>query len=331
MKCCKSHCAGCNSKIKRRSSAQKKMVVKGCFSGLKQEQALASARSEGSECAVHSTAPRGRLIAVPWEGRDLPTPFDVGCARLKYGIRPDGMAYLSVESYDVPATSDMVNCTVEWLDDFVKLDTSQQGFVAVYDFRNVAIPSMERVKQMATLSAESHRHSLFEKCMKECRIILEGGMNYCIIKALLTNFYTPACRTLVVTDPDQPEEEALIFDVCHPNEEIGLVTLTSKDGIDQDVSQEAQSKQEGRAQEERSMKTERSPSSRQRWIPPPCCGAIFGCLSGDNRDELPAEAELLPSLSRLWTMSDHCLTLPAIFFRQKAFAQVLQIAMPSMK
>eukprot|EP00747_Dinoflagellata_sp_TGD_P197537 gnl/TRDRNA2_/TRDRNA2_69019_c0_seq1.p1 gnl/TRDRNA2_/TRDRNA2_69019_c0~~gnl/TRDRNA2_/TRDRNA2_69019_c0_seq1.p1 ORF type:complete len:318 (+),score=56.60 gnl/TRDRNA2_/TRDRNA2_69019_c0_seq1:74-1027(+) len=143
------------------------------------------------------------------------SPLDVECVYLKHGIMPDGMAYVSLHASAATATSEMVNEAAVWLDDFVQLQTSQKGFVAICDLRKASRPSGKICQQMAALAADGRRRSVFKKAMKECRIVLREGTPWdptpWVIKGLLASCYTPICRTLLVTHPEQTEEEAFVL------------------------------------------------------------------------------------------------------------------------
>lgn len=97
----------------------------------------------------------------------------------------------------------------------------------IYDLRQLSMPSMKMVMRVAEWGKLPQRQAKWSKLNKSCKIVVNPGMRFSVCKGALKSFFyiCPAvCRTFLLTDPDESEETAIVFEP----------TATSLDHTDED-------------------------------------------------------------------------------------------------
>merc|ERR1719369_2489375 len=100
---------------------------------------------------------------------------------------------------------------MDYMDAFVDGPLAQSGFSISYDLREMSIASMSVVTRIAEWGAQPERKEKWERLNRACRVIVPGGLLYAVCKGVLSTFFfvcPPVVRTLLLTDPDQPESSA---------------------------------------------------------------------------------------------------------------------------
>merc|ERR550532_2401798 len=84
-----------------------------------------------------------------------------------------------------------------------------------YDFKALKAPSLNILKRVTAWGAEPERQARWLKHNKLCKVIIPSGYRFLACRAIMNLFFQiipPVTRTLLVTDPDEPEANAVVFD-----------------------------------------------------------------------------------------------------------------------
>merc|ERR1719321_2055044 len=102
-----------------------------------------------------------------------------------------------------------------FMDSFVDSANAQNGFSITYDMRQLSVPSMSMVMRVAEWGNEPERQAKWSKLNKACKVVISSGLRFSICKGVLKSFFyvcPPVCRTFLLTDPDEPEATATVFE-----------------------------------------------------------------------------------------------------------------------
>jgi len=153
----------------------------------------------------------------------LPDEIDVGFALLKQGFDPaKKMGYFKILSKDGEQTEEGLVDMLDYMDAFAWSPNASKGFAITYDLRALRQPPMSMISRIAEWGGAPERKARWEKYNLVCKVVINGGLRYGFCKGILSTFFLvcpPVCRTYLLTDPDEPEESATVFEPSQPIEE----------------------------------------------------------------------------------------------------------------
>eukprot|EP00930_Biecheleria_cincta_P048080 TRINITY_DN33445_c0_g1_i1.p1 TRINITY_DN33445_c0_g1~~TRINITY_DN33445_c0_g1_i1.p1 ORF type:complete len:414 (-),score=81.91 TRINITY_DN33445_c0_g1_i1:38-1279(-) len=173
-----------------------------------------------SEDAHVQEAPGGEETVAdtkPWLKRSWgacpPKVLDVGFAEIHQGF--DGEeGFLKIFGSEGDLTDEGLEEMMDFMDAFSHSSSAEQGFSIMYDLRSLRSPSMQMVTKVAEWGSEPSRQKLWERLNHSCKIVISAGLKYTLAKGILTTFFLicpPVCRTYLLSDPDEPLQDATLF------------------------------------------------------------------------------------------------------------------------
>lgn len=130
-----------------------------------------------------------------------------------------GMGYLRVKGHNAAMSDEGLKKVMDFMDDFVSSANAQQGFSITYDLRRLGVPSMSMLMQVAEWGNQSERQAAWNRLNKSCKVVISSGLRFSLCKGILKSFFymcPPVCRTFLLTDPDESEATATVFDPVDP-------------------------------------------------------------------------------------------------------------------
>merc|ERR1712110_1031194 len=125
------------------------------------------------------------------------------------------MGIIKITGRDAPLTDEGLAEMMKFMDEFVDSELAAKGFAITYDLRNLHIPSMSMIRQVAEWGGEPTRKEKWESRNLVCKVVMSSGIRFSLCKGLISAFFLlcpPVCRTFLLTDPDQSDEDATIFE-----------------------------------------------------------------------------------------------------------------------
>lgn len=104
---------------------------------------------------------------------------------------------------------------LQFMDDFTNSSNAETGFSMTYDLRYLRAPSMNMIKRVAEWGNDPCRQKTWQRLNKCCKVVISPGLRFTALKGILNSFFyvcPPVTRTFLLTDPDEPEENAIVFD-----------------------------------------------------------------------------------------------------------------------
>lgn len=144
-----------------------------------------------------------------------PSSIHVGFAEIQGGLGASGLGDVRILACDdaIPQ-EDSIDRMLHFVDVFTKSPACEAGFSMTYDLRQLRIPSMSIVTRLAEWGGEPERRELWETKNKVCKIVMGPGIKFSIAKGILASFFLvlpPVCTTYLLTDPDEDEANACVF------------------------------------------------------------------------------------------------------------------------
>jgi hypothetical protein len=115
---------------------------------------------------------------------------------------------------DGPMTDEGLSQIMDFMDLFVHCPNAQKGFSVTYDIRQLNVPSMSMIMNVADWGKNPYRQDKWMKLNTSCKVVVSAGIRFSMCKAVLKSFFfvcPPVCRTVLVSELDQPEEEGVIW------------------------------------------------------------------------------------------------------------------------
>lgn len=166
--------------------------------------------------ALRSTAAAPELCAC---AESLTTDF----ATISQGFdKSSGTGYLKIVGHDAPMSDASLSQIMDFMDNFVDSKNAQKGYAITYDLRRLSVPSMKMVMCVAEWGNQPERQAKWTKLNTACKVVINPGFRFTMAKGVLKSFFyicPPVCRTFLLTDPDEPENTALVF---HPPAQASL-------------------------------------------------------------------------------------------------------------
>lgn len=180
----------------------------------------------------------------------LPPSIDVGFAEVRQGCNSlSGMGFLLVIGRDSEVTDRPLSEMMGFMDDFVDSSHAANGFCITYDFRNLRMPSMSMVTRVAEWGGEPERQQKWERLNLACKVVVSSGFKFQICKGILSTFFfvcPPVCRTFLLTEPDEGEESAVIFEPSASASAVAKVRAGHGAGLEADAQRQAGGQQSKR-------------------------------------------------------------------------------------
>lgn len=153
----------------------------------------------------------------PWLKRSWgacpPNVLNVGFCEIHQGF--DGEeGYLKIFGSEGELTDEGLAEMMDFMDAFTHSGSADQGFSIMYDLRSLRSPSMQMVTKVAEWGSEPGRQQLWERLNHSCKIVISAGLKYSLAKGILTTFFLicpPVCNTYLLSEPDEPLEDATLF------------------------------------------------------------------------------------------------------------------------
>lgn len=158
------------------------------------------------------------VVFVPPIGAELPESVDVSFALVSH--RPaaasskTGLPELRIEGRNQDLTDEGLSEIMDFMDKFVWSEIASKGFCICYDLRQLKTPSMAIITRVAEWGKVPERKFMWEKLNSGCKIVVGAGLMFTMAKPILsTLFYLcpPVCPTFLLTDADEPEENAVCY------------------------------------------------------------------------------------------------------------------------
>eukprot|EP00747_Dinoflagellata_sp_TGD_P183504 gnl/TRDRNA2_/TRDRNA2_38422_c0_seq1.p1 gnl/TRDRNA2_/TRDRNA2_38422_c0~~gnl/TRDRNA2_/TRDRNA2_38422_c0_seq1.p1 ORF type:complete len:680 (+),score=121.65 gnl/TRDRNA2_/TRDRNA2_38422_c0_seq1:171-2042(+) len=186
-------------------------------SGSPHVQAVTADDEEPNAEASDSASKRNPLLPPP-------PSLDVGFAICKQGVGPKckaspSGAYVEIIGKDGQLSEESTMQMLDFVDAFTSTDYAATGFSVTFDLRGLRTPSMSMVTRLAEWGSEPERKAFWEKHNVSSKIVINPGVRFHLCKGVLSTFFfvcPPVCRTYLLSDPDESEETACIFDVGEP-------------------------------------------------------------------------------------------------------------------
>mmetsp|Transcript_164060 Transcript_164060/g.526089 ORF Transcript_164060/g.526089 Transcript_164060/m.526089 type:complete len:214 (-) Transcript_164060:401-1042(-) len=108
---------------------------------------------------------------------------------------------------------------MDFMDAFVDSSNAARGFAITYDLRALRSPSINMVMRVAEWGGHPEREAKWKELNRACKVVVNAGLRFTMCRGVLTTFFfvcPPIVRTYLLTDPDQPEEEAVVFEAPVP-------------------------------------------------------------------------------------------------------------------
>jgi len=174
----------------------------------------------------------------PQRGESVSKSTDVGFASIVQ-LPADGktrhLAELRFISRDGPITEAGMNAMLDFMQAFLWLDMVECGFSTCFDLRELRTPSMTLVMRVAEWGCAPERKERWARLNRTCRIVACSGFKFALTQGFLATFFrvcAPTCRTLLLTDPEEPEEGAVCYDppvVVHDARCVGVAISAACD------------------------------------------------------------------------------------------------------
>jgi hypothetical protein len=149
------------------------------------------------------------------QASSCPESLEVDFCTLTQGFdEAKKMGYLIVVGNSKPMLDVNLAKVMDFMDAFVNSRNAQQGFSITYDLRKLGIPSMSQIMRVADWGKNSVRQDKWMKLNIACKIVVTAGIRFTMTTAVLKSFFyicPPVCRTVVLTSPDEPEENGTVF------------------------------------------------------------------------------------------------------------------------
>mmetsp|Transcript_51574 Transcript_51574/g.95070 ORF Transcript_51574/g.95070 Transcript_51574/m.95070 type:complete len:516 (-) Transcript_51574:98-1645(-) len=142
--------------------------------------------------------------------------INVGFAIVSQGFdKGKQMGYLRITGSDSEFNEEGVVNMLQFMDDFTNSSNAETGFSMTYDLRHLRAPSMSMIKRVAEWGNDPCRQKTWQRLNKCCKVVISPGLRFTALKGILNSFFyvcPPVTRTFLLTDPDEPEENAIVFD-----------------------------------------------------------------------------------------------------------------------
>lgn len=151
----------------------------------------------------------------------LPDWITVGFADVGQGFdEAKGIGFLKIIGRDGELSDEGLFQMMDFMDAFVFSERAAKGFSITYDMRALRTPSMALVTRVAEWGGEPTRQKMWERLNVACKVVVNAGVRYTLCKGVLCTFFyicPPVCRTFLLTDPDQDEDAATVFEPVPKN------------------------------------------------------------------------------------------------------------------
>lgn len=178
------------------------------------------------------------------ETATLPSSLNVGFAVISQGFDSgSGLGYLYIAGTDFPLSDEGLADMMDFMDHFVSSRNAAKGFSITYDLRMLRMPSMSMVTAVAEWGNQPERQEKWERLNTVCKVVVSSGLRYSLCQGVLTSFFfvcPPVCRTFLLTDPDEPEEHAVVFEP--PSDESAKFQASDEAKEEQDEAEEEELK-----------------------------------------------------------------------------------------
>lgn len=183
-----------------------------------QKRATSNSKTVLSESDPNSTSGEA-LSSVAFDDKEhassCPAFLEVDFCTLSQGFdKTTNMGYLNVVGNATPMLDENLAKVMDFMDVFVNSPNAEKGFSITYDLRKLGTPSMSQIMRVADWGKNSVRQDKWLKLNLACKVVVTAGIRFSMTTAVLKSFFymcPPVCRTTIVTDPDEPEENGIVF------------------------------------------------------------------------------------------------------------------------
>lgn len=173
----------------------------------------AAAEPAGGEYRYVDGGPAGARNLWP-EG--LPPSIHVDFAEIHCGFEEKkGIGYIKICCVDHEVTEVGLGQMLDYIDNWTQTPAAASGFGVTYDLRALPAPSIALLQKLAAWGAHPDREVKWKALNRACKVVINSGVRFTVCRGILNTFFwvcPPIVHTYLLTDPDEPEDTACVFE-----------------------------------------------------------------------------------------------------------------------